>query len=650
MASLSSIIRSIEKLEAEGKYDEAKAERQRVIDFQDGKYANRLPPEPVIMPEEPPAEPEKGFWDEWGRPITEGAGALVGGAMGVPAGIPGIMAGAALGGHVGGMGYDFLGGEETPSPQEQVTSAAFNMFGGPTPIPSRAPAMLAGKVPEGNLFDIAGSTGGAPTVDDIVKERGGRLTAGTRDDSPVSARLEAGSESSPFSVDIWTKNRETNVNILDDLTNEAAPTATTRNVAGARAGLGYEETLDASYRNVDRLYKELDDVLKASGGSTLERISMDSLTKLMSNFDELVKRDGKFAQMVYQDPDLKGAIDAMREMVGNQQLAQQTAGGMGVPLAKGQQRPTYEVIKQLRTIIGNKIDDAFNQSGEAQGQKLLYSTLSDDLEAGVREIGGEAAVQARKAADKAKHDLEVQKKYLGKIFNDNNLDNPERLYEALSTNLLSDPNRVREAKRVLPKADWDRFVDTYIKRLTLANPGAQDITGSLVSPRTSVTNLAKLKKDSPEGYALLVEGREEAIGVVEELAQRLTNSEKYLNRSNTAGALAGQQFVNELTAGATGVGAGLFAGGPTLAAGLGLTAVVARPFMARAMAKALTNDVFARALTKVKRTYRDGLPEGMDLAKALIAAGADEADVQDLMLGDSNRPPLANDEAGALYQ
>lgn len=657
--TLSQLLKRIGELEAAGDIEAAAVDRKRI---EDAGYGDRLPPLPVTMPEKPK---EKSFMDQWGRPIAEGAGSLLGGTAGAIAGggptaglgaLPGIAAGAALGGEAAGYGFDKIGemfGKEAPerSPQEIMTGAAFNAMGGPTPVPSMAPAMLAGKVPEGGLFDIAPK---GNTIDEKIAEHGGRWTAANRG-SPLAQKAESQAQSSPFSVDIVTGHTERNLNALSEIAEEATPTAASRNVAGTRAGLGFEEAVKGSEMEIDLMYKALDDALEEGGGSTLERISMDSLQKIMKGYNDLVKRDGRFADMVFSDPDLKGAMDAMQSMLDQEALYKRGIPHQPYGLAPdtGPTRPTYDVIKRLRTIIGRKIDDSFNVSGEAEGQKLLYRTLSDDLEAGVREIGGEAAVQARVAADAANTKHKEGVKYLEKIFGPKNIDSPEKMYEALSSAVISDPNRLAAAKRALPKRDWDRFVDTYIRRLTAAKPGQQDITATRVSPRTTVTNVAKLKHESPEGYKVLTEGREAAVEVIEEIAQGLTEAETYYNRSHTAGALSGQQFIHEVGAGSVAAGAGLFTGGPTAAATMGLAALAIRPMVSRMFATALTNDRFARALTKVKNTYRDGLPEGMALAKALLAAGADDVDVQPLIDAYRDKgaqPPLAEaGKSGGLY-
>jgi hypothetical protein len=189
----------------------------------------------------PAKPPEQSFLDQWGRPIAEGAGALSGGFLGLPAGIPGVMAGAAFGGEAAGYGYDKLGemfGKEAPirSPKDMLTSAAYNSMGGPAGPAGKAPAMLAGKVPEGGLFDVANK--GPITAGDKVEEHGGRWTAANRG-SPSAQRWEASSQSSPFAVDIMTEHTERNLNALSEVVEEATPTATSRNIAGTRAGMGH---------------------------------------------------------------------------------------------------------------------------------------------------------------------------------------------------------------------------------------------------------------------------------------------------------------------------------------------------------------------------------------------------------------------------
>jgi hypothetical protein len=233
---------------------------------------------------------------------------------------------------------------------------------------------------------------------------------------------------------------------------------------------------------------------------------------------------------------------------------------------------------------------------------------------------------AGERADAAFKGLQTTLSELDPVFK--NAENPTQVYEAFSRAVQNRPLLAAKVKEVLPPDDWKQLVDTYMYRLSRAKPGAQSIDGDAISPSTLVTNLAKLKQDSPEGYKLLVEGRREALDVIERMAQGMKSAETYLNRSQTAGSLQGMQFLQEVGTGSAGALGGFLTGQGSTGAAIGaLAAVAARPLFSRMFAKALTSPTFAKALEKVGKS-RDVLPTGMELARALIAAGADKQEVE----------------------
>ena len=572
-------------------------------------------------PDKPVQAPQPSFLDNWGRPIAEAGGSLVGGAMGLPAGPAGIMAGAALGGHAAGMGHDYLTGAQAPAPQEQVMGAALNSMGGPTANVSKAPSMLRGRVPEGGLFDIR--SGGAPQAiknsaderaAELVEDAGGSWTAANRG-SPIGQRLEGWSEASPFSVDLWTRKHESGVQALDDYIDEIYPDYMSRQSAGQRAAEGFQGQVREAERAIDGLYSTLDSLLERGGGRNAP-IDMDALAKIADDYDAIVQQSGEFGELVFQDPDLKRAVDAIRS-------AQQSG-----------QMPGYDVVKQLRTILGKKVGNNFGQTGEAVGQKRLYGALTEDLVAGREAIGGPLAAQVGRQADEGFGAFKARLKELEPFFGDKKISNPAQLYDAFESSLTANPTLARRVKEVLPEAEWNNLRDTYFNRISRAKPGAGDVTGDTASPATLVTNLAKMKQQSPESYKLLIEGNEEAMQVIERLAGGLKDSQKYLNRSNTAGALMGQQFGSELTTGLMGTaGALAFGRQPATAALAGLALAASRPILSRLTARALMSPTLNKALAKVGKSH-DVLPVGSDLARALIAAGADKQEVTEIFGGD----------------
>ena len=593
---------------------------------------------PTANPPKPPQAEEPSFLDNWGRPIAEAGGALIGGALGMPGGPPGMMVGAGLGGELAGRASDYLGGREQLGPKDTVMSILFNATGGPAPSPGRAPQALAGLVPEGGLFDYGkGATG---SIDDLmpstpldraetaVRERGGMLSPGQKG-STTAAKVEAGLEGTPFGSAPIHQQRDTARNIWGGMMEETVPMAGSREVVGSAATNAYQRNLDYGGAVVEDAYKHLDNIMDTAGGD--KRISMESLQGMMREYQHLIERDPGFGELVFQDPDLMRSMDAMQGMLDNGE------------------RPTYEVIKKLRTIVGKKVGDAFYQGGEKQGLRDLYRALTNDLDEGAFEVAGEAALNARKNADMLNTNLMRDIQALDPIFS--KADNPTAVYKGIASSLVNNPRLAAQAKEAMGEKQWERFVDSWLNMAAMPTPGNASLVGDF-SENTFLTSMNRLKQQSPEGYKLLTEGKEGAIEVVEALAKALQEGNQFFNRSNTANALGMQQMAQTALTGGVGGAAGLFTGGPNVAAYAGVGAAAGQAILQRMMAKALTSPRMSKALEAVGSKYGDRLPIGRDLARALVSAGADSTEVKEVM-GDmetgvkDKQPPLSS--AGNLY-
>lgn len=575
----------------------------------------------------PPPPPEPSFMDKYGRIGAEMGGSLIGGALGAPGGLPGIMLGAGLGGEAAGTGYDYLtratGGQAPQrTPQETVMGALFNTMGGPMPGPVRPPVA---------------------SVDDAmykaVTSRGGTLTPGQRG-SGYWQRVEGALESSPFAGPMMDRQRGKAIDVFGDYIEDITPYASSRDVAGESAVMGMQNKADAAKAFTEAAYQKFDELLEAQGGDRLSRISAKALRALSDEYSALKARDPGFAELVFQDPDLARTLESVDQMAINAE--RNLAQGTNLPEA-----PTYDIIKRLRTLIGKKID--FNSPGsEQQGLKRLYRTLTDDLDEGAREIGGEAAFNQGKIADEMfaalKRDLET----IDPVFK--YAENPTQVYDALNRALRNNPELARVSRQAMGENAWNRFVDTWIRQNTAATGRGQNLAGTRQSPHVAFTRLQELKKQSPEGYALLTEGKGEALAVIEKLANQLKGGEEFINRSRTAGALGNQMLGFDPYLGGMGGLGGLAintlqgGSGPTLPLVMGTVGAITRPIVAKLSAAVLTSQRLNNAMMKVGRTY-DQIPVGKSLAKALIAAGADSQEVWDLFEDEEDvTPPLM--EAG----
>jgi hypothetical protein len=418
------------------------------------------------------------------------------------------------------------------------------------------------------------------------------------------ARIEGALESSPFAGPTMDRNRKQTMGIFGDIVEEASPMATSREVAGEAAIEGYEYNKARAGAYVEDAYRLFDEAVEKGGGRGA-KIPASSLQDLSSQYKNLLSTDGGFADLVYQDADLSRSIAAIDDMV------------------KRGDSPSYDVLKRLRTMIGKKID--FNSPGSEQiGLKSLYDTLTEDLAEGALELGGEAAQKAGQNADSMFRSMQVQLKALDPVFK--YADTPAKLNDALNRALLHNPKLADSARRAMGQNAWDQYRDTWLRMNTLATPRGQNLAGNAVSPHTTFSALSNLKKTSPEGYALLTEGREEGIAVIERLAEMGKEGEAYINRSRSGGAVGANMFGGDIIGATIGAGLGMAAGQtlPAVTAGIGL---IARPVLSKLMAAAITSKRLNDALIKVGKQYQQ-LPVGRDLARALIVAGADSHEVE----------------------
>lgn len=564
---------------------------------------------------------------EWGRPIAETAGALIGGTMGAGGGIPTgpgaiatAMAGAGVGGEIAGQlydrGMDLFGREDTRSIEERVEDSAvdiaFNSMGGPGPKNPKHYIDMVGEMfqPKNKAIQE-------------VSRRGGFLTAG-QTGSDRAARWEGALEGDPFAGNIIDRQRDETRGIFADIIDEATPNATSREVSGQAAVDGMEFEIAHGRAKVSDAYRDFDKVLETAGGDRLSRISMRALRNASSEYKKLMSRDPGFAEMVNQDPDLRAAMDAIDTMTEN------AARNRADPSLGLVEQPTYEVIKQLRSMIGNKVNDSFYQGGEKVGLKRLYGILTDDLDEGAREIGGEAAVHARKRADELNTSLQRDLKSIDPVFK--HAENPTQVYKTIATALEANPQLAAKARVAMGAEQWSRFVDSWIKNAATTKPG-QTIIGDEVSSNTFLTNMQRLRQQSPEGYKLLVDGKEDIMDIAQELASMMRHGDQYINRSRTGMTMGAQQLASEgvstLLGGTTGL---LFGGGNPVPAVVGAgIATGLRVGIPKLVAKAMTSKSMAKALRAVKGKYGDNLPIGADLVRALVAAGATQEEVKEIM-------------------
>jgi hypothetical protein len=579
---------------------------------------------------------------------AEALGALTGGAVGLPGGIPGAMAGAGLGGAMAGQAYDilmtqFAGSEDTRGVGQMVGDTAldigFNSMGGPT---SRVPVFNGSGSVDDILFDRARSEMRMPGL--TPAQTGSR----------VGERLEGALESTLTGGPVLDRQRAGVEGAFRTYIDDIYPQQLSREEAGQRVATGVESVVGdpravGSKKWVgSQLYQKLDDLINQVDEG---RISIPQSQQLLEQYEAQMARDPEYARLLNTDPDMAKYIatlkQALRETdpevvtvatgeprIGATGLLTQPTVDQTVRAGHEPAFPLYNTLKQFRTNVGRKLESPFATSmdGGIEAEKRhLYGVLSQDMAAGADELGGVGAVHARTRADSYWRSLADRLKLIDPVFK--NADNPTGVYEALRLSVRNNPTALAAAKKTMPADTWEEFADTYMQSLLRARPGAENFAGDAVSYHTIATNLNKLKAEAPESYKLLAGDKARALDNILILANRFKESERFFNRSRTANTL---NATGLLGSGGTGAGIGMLMGhGPAGAITGATAAVTLNTVIPWLTAKVMTSPTIRKAAGKMPTALIGGDITPSVVARALIAAGASQTEVQELLdMGD----------------
>lgn len=166
-------------------------------------------------------------------------------------------------------------------------------------------------------------------------------------------------------------------------------------------------------------------------------------------------------------------------------------------------RLPYEALKKLRTLVGAEIENTTLASSVPRSKwKTLYAAISDDLGQAAREASPDAqrAFNRANAFTRAGH--ERIDTFLDRVAGK---DTVEKMFQA-----AVNPSEIREGAstlnavmRSIPKDDRKMVSAAVVRRMGVANPGAQDETGAVFSAQTFLTNWSKM---SPEAKLTLFGG------------------------------------------------------------------------------------------------------------------------------------------------
>lgn len=333
---------------------------------------------------------------------------------------------------------------------------------------------------------------------------------------------------------------------LGRLANDLTPRA-----SAERAGRAIEKGAETFAKNVNAqkraLYWQADRFIPESTPVGLSN-TMQTVQKLTTPMPGAVETTGSL---------INPRIAALQQNL----AADLQAGGGQIP---------YSALKRIRTDIGEQISD-FSLSPETPTRELkqLYAALSRDMEAAAQSQGPQAVAAAKRANNYTRAAAD-RLEQVQRVIDKNG--GGEAIYNAALSGTRDGGTTLRAVMQSLPQDGQKAVTSAVIKRMGLANPGAQDATGEAFSAATFLTNWNRV---SPEAKRALFDryGKDFSRDVdrIARVADNVkSGSQVFANPSGTANRAAA------MTYGAALVGS-LFTGGTApLAAGGGIANLGAR--------------------------------------------------------------------------
>lgn len=281
----------------------------------------------------------------------------------------------------------------------------------------------------------------------------------------------------------------------------------------------------------------------------------------------------------------------------------------------------YGALRSIRSQIGEQISD-YSMTPDQPTRQLrqLYGALSRDLEAAAASQGPEAERAARRANNYTRA-LNNRLEQVQRVIDKNG--GPESVFNAAMTGTRDGGTTLRSVMQSLPPDGQRAVTGAVLRRMGLANPGAQDAAGDTFSAQTFLTNWNKV---SPEAKRALFDRHGPAysrdMDRIARVAENIRDGSRVLaNPSGTANRAAAITYGASL-AGALATGQAQVAGGLALsgvAANL-LARSLTNPRVVRWFAQATAAPVgsaVAQAQTLRQIGERAEDPEIIELANAL---------------------------------
>ena len=236
----------------------------------------------------------------------------------------------------------------------------------------------------------------------------------------------------------------------------------------------------------------------------------------------------------------------------------------------------FSTLKNLRTSIGEEASSPAILGTPEGGQfKRLYGAMSEDMRQGAGAADRQRAgvdvgpllpkdIQATLALHRANKFYSRAATRAEDLHGIANRSTPEGAYDAVARSLNSGPTLYSKLRGAVDPATRQKLAATIIDDMGMAKPGQQAADGDVWSPRTFLTNYAKLNQNGggKELFKRMPGGENHAknLASIAKTAEMVGDASKvWANPSGTAAALSARHAV-------IGIGATLFVK-PLLAAG-----------------------------------------------------------------------------------
>ncbi len=173
------------------------------------------------------------------------------------------------------------------------------------------------------------------------------------------------------------------------------------------------------------------------------------------------------------------------------------AQGLEKDLAKStSQSMPYDVLKQLRTQVGGKIDwGPFSTDPRNGALKRLYGALTADMANGAAAVGPEAAA-AVKTANAAYAASKESQKVLTSVMN--KAGGPEKVFTSLMNGTKEGATTIRQVVGAVDMPTRQILAASALQRMGRATPGVQDAAGGMFSANTFLTNWNRMSPEARE--------------------------------------------------------------------------------------------------------------------------------------------------------